>query len=102
MRDEIQPLLTKFAIRRTGENTLPGHYDPDRQVWVVDTANGLKPLVECDQFNCLAELMTKTDAVPEKDDISLSGLLELMTKTMKEAERDDIGPRSWSTGFAYQ
>jgi len=43
MLDEGQgnlPLLVGFSVQRTGDDTLPGHYDAEQQVWVVDGGHG--------------------------------------------------------------
>lgn len=93
MLDENQgqtPLLVGFSVRRTGDDTLPGHYDAKLQVWVVDGGHGVKPIIEA--AGDLCELATKTFARPERDDVagpSLMTMLELVTKTKAEPERDD-------------
>lgn len=100
------PLLFSKAVARTGSDDIPGAYCVERHVWMHDGA----PLVTAK--SALAELQTKTESTPERDDddqvrfvaeletktkaqvehedqdFSL-GLLELMTKTNAQLERDD-------------
>lgn len=85
------PLLVGFSVPRTGEDTLPGRYDAGQQVWVVDRSSCAKPIVEV--AGDLAEMVTKTFAAPEKDDVQSMALLEASTKTETVPERDDVaGP----------
>jgi hypothetical protein len=85
------PLLVGFSVPRTGEDALPGHYDTEQQVWVVDQSSCAKPIVEV--AGDLAEMVTKTFAAPEKDDVQSMVLLEASTKTDAVPERDDVaGP----------
>lgn len=88
---ELLPLLVGFSVRRTGEDTLPGHYDAEQQVWVVDGGHGVRPIIEA--AGDLCELATKTFAAPERDDIESMAFLEATTKTEARPERDDV-PRS--------
>ncbi len=64
--EEKLPLLAGLSVARTGEDTLPGHYDSEQGVWVVDGCNGLKPIIE--MAANIAELITKTQAQNERDD----------------------------------
>jgi len=93
---EQVPLLVGFSVPRTGEDTLPGHYDTQQQVWVVDGENGVTPLVEA--TGDLAELVTKTFAKPERDDAASGTALEIVTKTEAKPEKDDV-PRSSLTAL---
>ena len=84
------PLLVGFSVPRTGDDTLPGHYDAEQEVWVIDGYDGARPIVEAAES--LAELVTKTKVRPERDDVaepSLMALLQLVTKTYVRQERDD-------------
>lgn len=89
-----EPLLMRFSTARTGSLVIPGHYDDDRQVWVIDTPAGVFPIVESTDEKSIAEIATKTDAAPERDDPSAFALVELTTKTAHQLERDDVAPRS--------
>lgn len=85
-----QPLLVGLSVLRTGDDTLPGRYDVEQQVWVVDDSHGVRPIIEAARD--LSELSTKTEARPERDDVaepSLMALLQLVTKTKVQQERDD-------------
>lgn len=79
----ITPLLVQKAVTRTGDDNIPGHYCPQRHVWVVDD----QPIVSARPI--LAELSTKTDTVKERDDMAVDQLLEMQTKTKVQLEKDD-------------
>ena len=81
------PLLVGFSVQRTGDDTLPGHYDNEQQVWVVNGGDGMRPIVEA--AGNLCELATKTFAEPERDDVETMVFLEASTKTELSPERDD-------------
>jgi len=89
-----EPLLMRFAVRRQLGAALPGFYDDEKQVWVVETSQGVVPLVESTGAPAAnAELFTKTNAERERDDPGASELLELLTKTANQLERDDVDPK---------
>lgn len=84
------PLLVGLSIPRIGDDVLPGRYDSNQQVWVTDEQDSCKPIIEA--AGGLAELSTKTEVKPERDDVSgtsLMALLQLVTKTLTQFERDD-------------
>ena len=83
-----QPLLVGLSVLRTGDDTLPGRYDVEQQVWVVDGSHGVKPIIEAAGYLC--ELATKTFAEPERDDVESMAFLEATTKTEARPERDDV------------
>ena len=86
---EAIPFLERFAIARTGEDSLPGYYSTEMAMWVVDTKAGPAPIIgHC----ALAELMTKTKVSAEQDDEGLYSLDGLKTITEVRAESDDIDP----------
>lgn len=87
MPDALMPLLVRFATGRIGQDAdLPGYYDPDLSVWMVNTPDGPSPLVR--HATDLSELITKTKITQESDD-TLDANLQLMTKTMVHQESDD-------------
>lgn len=102
---DATPFLVPRAVQRTGEANIPGYYSTELDVWVVDTGQGVVPIIECRQ---LGETLTKTHArVEEADDeeddkqfVPMSGTaeslcrypLELETKTSVSPERDDEDP----------
>ena len=90
---ELLPLLVGFSVRRTGDDTLPGHYDTEQQVWVVNGSQGVRPIIET--AGDLCELVTKTSTVPERDDVGSTSILEATTKTEARPERDDVAERSF-------
>ena len=81
------PLLIGFSVERTGEDNLPGHYDAQQDVWVLDGQDGMKPIIEIAKN--LAELESKTFAERERDDPGTMLYLESSTKTENARERDD-------------
>lgn len=88
--ENVLPLLVNFSVLRTGGDSLPGYYDSNNQVWVVEGDHGVKPIIEA--AGDLAELSTKTEMRPERDDVTeplLMALLQLVTKTKAQQERDD-------------
>ncbi|MCQ3024232.1 hypothetical protein NLO85_27845 [Pseudomonas savastanoi] len=113
----VVPLLAKTAVPRTGSDNLPGYYSPHHDMWVVETPDGIKPIIargaldelltktkvnteEDDDSFVTLETLTKTYATPESnDDLSNNGrgshLLQLVTKTDTVIEEDDPG-----TGYA--
>ncbi len=95
VNEEQLPLLVGFSVRRTGDDTLPGRYDAEQQVWVVDSCDSVKPIIKVAKD--LAEVATKTLAEPERDDIDFKGLLEVSTKTEAIPERDDVAEPSLMT-----
>ncbi|WP_205687177.1 hypothetical protein [Chromohalobacter israelensis] len=85
----LSPFLAKAGAARTGEDQLPGYYCEQQQMWVVDTEQGLLPIIN---EQALSQLMTKTRTHEEEDDDSYLAL-ELMTKTHQQTESDDdTGP----------
>lgn len=88
---EVKPFLTNGAILRTGDDTIPGCYSDELQMWVVETAAGPAPIVSVDPR--LTELVTKTKVLQEQDDEAISALLEGTTKTADYPKRDDVPPR---------
>ncbi|WP_278348262.1 hypothetical protein [Stutzerimonas kunmingensis] len=81
----ISPFLASAAILRTGESKLPGHYSNEKDMWVVETESGVKPVIA---RGALAELLTKTRQDEEQDDDTLF-MLETITKTYHRTESDD-------------
>ncbi len=84
----VEPLLVKHSVPRTGDDKLPGYYDPSRQVWVVKDTDGITPIVEA-ATTALSELMTKTKTHTKQDDPSFYAFLEGITVTEVKPERDD-------------
>lgn len=81
----ISPFLASAAIPRIGESKLPGHYSKDKDMWVVETESGVKPVIA---KGALAELLTKTRQDEEQDD-DTPFMLETITKTYQRTESDD-------------
>ncbi|MGH6967141.1 MAG: hypothetical protein ACREE0_21870 [Phenylobacterium sp.] len=82
-----RPLLTRHAVLRTAGQEIPGRYCEMRRMWVVDTGEGTRPLIEV--AGQLAELVTKTRVELERDDTEDVIALALITKTDVQTERDD-------------
>lgn len=81
----ISPFLAKAGTPRTGADQLPGYYCEQQQMWVVDTEQGVLPIIN---EQALSQLLTKTRVHEEEDDDSYLAL-ELMTKTHQQVESDD-------------
>tara|TARA_R110002051_G_scaffold309855_6_gene382740 strand:+ start:4481 stop:4948 length:468 start_codon:yes stop_codon:yes gene_type:complete len=86
----ISPFLARTGKIRTGEDQLPGYYCDEQQMWVVETEQGVLPIIN---EQALSQLMTKTRVHNEEDDDNIFAL-ELITKTHQQIESDDdTGPR---------
>ena len=83
-QEHVLPYLARFAISRTEIEPVGGWYSQETAMWMLDTANGPQPVIECD--SALPEMTTKTHIQSEADD---DKVLELSTKTRVQAERDD-------------
>lgn len=81
----ISPFLARTGKTRTGEDQLPGYYCDEQQMWVVDTEQGVLPIIN---EQALSQLMTKTRVNNEEDDDNYLAL-ELITKTHQQLESDD-------------
>lgn len=79
------PFLANVGTPRTGEDQLPGYYCEQEKMWVVDTKQGARPIIDA---LALSQSLIKTQAQEEEDDDSRLAL-ELMTKTHQQAESDD-------------
>lgn len=60
--EEVSPFLARFAVRRYGDDQLPGRYCLDRHVWVVDTDDGPRPLIMHDEVCAATETVTRVRA----------------------------------------
>ncbi len=80
----VLPYLARFAISRTEIEPIGGWYSQETAMWMLDTADGPQPVIECD--SALPEMITKTHIQSEADDDSV---LELSTRTRVKTERDD-------------
>ncbi|WP_222105010.1 hypothetical protein [Halomonas sp. SH5A2] len=81
----ISPFLARTGKTRTGEDQLPGYYCNEQQMWVVETEQGVLPIIN---NQALSQLMTKTRVHNEEDDDNYLAL-ELITKTHQQLESDD-------------
>ena len=82
---KISPFLAKSGKPRTGEDQLPGYYCELHQMWVVETEQGVLPIIN---EQTLSQLMTKTRVHNEEDDDNYLAL-SLITKTHQQLESDD-------------
>jgi hypothetical protein len=89
--EDCRPLLANFAEPRVGDPTIPGHYCPEQQLWVIETGAGPVPIIQAG--SPLLEVTTKTRVIQETDDTAPSPLLETVTKTAAQIESDDDRPR---------
>ncbi|TVT92614.1 hypothetical protein [Pseudomonas sp. RGB] len=81
----VSPLLARSAVPRSGTDNLPGYYSTHHDMWVVETPDGVKPIIA---RGALDELLTKTKVNGEDDDDSFI-MLETLTKTSQTPEADD-------------
>ena len=82
-----EPSLFRFAVPRIGGDAIPGYYCDDECMWVVESRDGVVPLVDFD-FS-LREITTKTRTKTESDDQAVSSFLTIVTKTLTVTETDD-------------
>jgi hypothetical protein len=82
-----KPLLIRQACDRTSREELPGAYDDEARLWLVDGRQGPRPLASSADLDGL-EILTKTRVRQETDDEE-SALLEITTKTSVNQEGDD-------------
>ena len=66
----ISPFLASASTLRTGEDQLPGYYCEQQQMRVVDTEQGVLPIIN---EQALSQLKTKTRADGEEDDEHTGG-----------------------------
>jgi hypothetical protein len=97
--NSASPLLFRHAIPRTSWAELPGHYDPNAQLWVIETNAGFVPVVQTGDPALLdTSTVTKVRQEGDDDDLSRDELLgaarrvgtlaELATKTDVQQESD--------------
>ncbi|RMR33374.1 hypothetical protein ALP87_05245, partial [Pseudomonas syringae pv. coriandricola] len=88
----VVPLLAKTAVPRTGSDNLPGYYSPLHDMWVVETIDGVKPIIT---RGALDELLTKTKVNTEEDDDSFVTLETLAVRSgqlqHQVSRRDEAG-----------
>jgi hypothetical protein len=85
--NNLRPFITLFAESRRGANPLPGKYDDELQVTVLNESGKKTPIIKAYRAR---EIYTKTEADRESDEDS-TVLLETETKTMAwPRESDDI------------
>jgi len=85
-----QPFLMRYATARSGGQATPGRYSAEVDVWVVDTTDGERPIVEVADGS-FAETQTKTMVHQEADDDDYghSAAMETATFTRVLQEADD-------------
>lgn len=81
-----RPLLMRQARDRTSHPPLPGGYDEDARMWLINRPDGPKPAATIGTD--AVEILTKTRVRQEADDEEFS-LLEIVTKTDIQQEADD-------------
>ncbi|GAM01590.1 hypothetical protein [Sphingomonas parapaucimobilis] len=95
---ETAPLLFRHATPCIASEEMSGRYDPEVQLWVVNTGKGFVPLVEAASVPQL-ETRTCTRVQQEGDDEDAAASRELcstlldtstFTKTKQEGADDDI------------
>lgn len=99
------PLLFRHATPRISSPELPGHYDPARQLWVIETEGGIVPVVEV-AASPMIETNTSTRVRQESDDQDASKAVGLAviefagtTVTLVQMEADDQDASTDIRGF---
>ena len=82
-----KPLLIRNACDRTSRADLPGSYDHQARVWVIEGERGRQPIASSGTADAL-EILTKTRVRQEADDEEFA-LHEITTKTSVNQEGDD-------------
>lgn len=91
MDNTIEPFLIRFATdRQCDAPEMDGRYCDVRQLWVVDTEDGPRPIIEVAP-DTLAATQTKTSAHVESDDDDQNrgAVMETSTYTKVRQESDD-------------
>jgi hypothetical protein len=87
-----QPFLFRYASPRSNEPEIPGRYSLEESVWVVDTDDGPRPVIEA-WGGALAETQTKTMTQQEADDDDrgrgAASETGTYTKVRQEADDED-------------
>lgn len=103
----MRPLILDYAVNRSQAGEVLFSYDNTLNLNVIENNQKVSPYVDAgadsmeiatvtkvknegsDYSYNLLELVTKTDAIRERDDQKPHEVLELITKTAVESERDD-------------
>jgi hypothetical protein len=85
-----EPFLLRYATRRLDQPEIPGRYSPEASVWVVETEEGERPVVDVASHG-FGETQTKTMTQQESDDDDLGrgAASETGTYTKVRQEADD-------------
>lgn len=84
------PFLFRFAKLRVDGDEIPGRYCPEEHLWVVDTAEGPKPIVEIANGSLVAtQTKTMTQVEADDDDDGRGPSMETSTYTKVRQESDD-------------
>lgn len=86
--DAVSPIFLRFAVARSAETPLPGRYDQEANVWVVDQPTGTIALIAA--ASQVTDLATKTRSQQEQDDESINLAIHCGTKTKAQLEREDL------------
>tara|TARA_R110000787_G_scaffold43856_2_gene107380 strand:- start:2769 stop:3386 length:618 start_codon:yes stop_codon:yes gene_type:complete len=90
----ILPLLFRAATPRSAGPEIPGNYDPNLNVWVVNTAGVSRPIITISEgallcVRTLTKIAAETDDEEALTELSAQQLCELQTKTETKQESDD-------------
>ena len=92
--DAPRPYLLRFAVPRRAQADVPGRYSVAHDQWVVDTPEGIVPLVDLDG----SDLITETRVGGEGSDAHPLAASAMITETAVDAEGlDHSAP--WSGAF---
>lgn len=92
MENITKPFLFRLATSRTSTNEteIEGYYCEEGQLWVVQTPDGIRPIIEA-ASDIMAETQTKTmtQVEADDDDFGRGTLMETTTMTRVSQESDD-------------
>ncbi|RLP79631.1 hypothetical protein D9R14_08235 [Xanthobacter tagetidis] len=84
------PFLLRFATPRSADTVMPGRYASELGVWVVDSDEGERPIIE---VACCSLIATQTKTMQhveaDDDDATHFGSIETGTFTEVRQEADD-------------
>lgn len=95
MTCSAEPFLFRHATTRTSEGDMPGRYSALADLWVVDTEEGERPIIDVDGGAMVATATkTMTQQESDDDDPGRSALAETstFTKVRQESADDDADP----------
>lgn len=87
----VSPFLLRYAERRSGPNRLPGRYCSEREMWVIDTADGPQELIAGEDGLRMTETVTRVlaEQTDNPQAARMAGTPPVSTATAVAMEQDD-------------